>query len=113
MSARLTSALLVSALVRRVGAEGGNAVIVAKGDATAGSILLICLEKGVRTAFRERLLGSGGGYEWAAVGPEVDADAQAVAAWLERRRARDPDLWIVELDIPNAQRFAAETSGDG
>jgi hypothetical protein len=36
-----------------------------------------------------------------------------VAAWLERRRARDPDLWIVELDIPNAQRFAAETSGDG
>ncbi|MFZ4747332.1 MAG: DUF1491 family protein, partial [Sphingomonas sp.] len=36
-----------------------------------------------------------------------------VAAWLERRREHDPDLWIVELDIPNAQRFVAEMSGDG
>jgi hypothetical protein len=105
--------MLVSVLVRRVSAEGGNAVIVAKGDVTAGSILLICLDKGVRTVFRERLLGSGERYEWAVVGPEPEADQQVVAAWLERRRARDPDLWIVELDIPNVQRFAAETSGDG
>jgi len=113
LSARLTTAILVSALVRRVGLEGGNAVIVAKGDATAGSILLICMEKGIRSSFRERLLGSGGTYEWAVVGPDPDASEDAVATWLERRRARDPDLWIVELDIPNAQRFAAETSGDG
>ncbi len=105
--------MLVSALVRRAGNEGGNAVVVAKGDATAGSILLICLHKGVRTAFCERLLGSAGSYEWADTGPAPGADPDSVAAWLERRRARDPDLWIVELDIPNAQRFAAETSGNG
>lgn len=113
MSARLTSALLVSALARRVANEGGNAVVVAKGDATAGSILLICFNKGIRTAFRERLLGVEGGYDWAAVGPAPDANYEVVDAWLSRRRARDPDLWIVELDIPNAERFAAETSGDG
>ena len=112
MSARLTSGLLVSALVRRVANEGGNAVVVAKGDATAGSILLICLDKGVRTAFRERLLGVDGSYDWAEVGPAPDADYEKVEAWLSRRCARDPDLWIVELDIPNAERFAAETSGD-
>lgn len=88
-------------------------MIVAKGDATAGAILLICLDKGVRTAFRERLLGSGDRYQWAVVGPEPEADTQTVDAWLERRRTRDPDLWIVELDIPNVERFAAETSGDG
>lgn len=113
MSARLTSALLVSALVRRVANEGGNAVVVAKGDATAGSILLICLDKGLRTAFRERLLGVDGGYDWAEVGPALYAEYEEVEGWLSRRRARDPDLWIVELDIPNAERFAAETSGDG
>lgn len=112
MTARLTSAVLVSALVRRVSAEGGNAVIVARGDATAGSILLICLEKGVRTAFRERLLSADGRYEWAAVGPAIDVAPDEVDAWLSRRRSRDPDMWIVELDIPNAERFAAETSGD-
>lgn len=113
MTPRLTSALLVSALVRRVSNEGGNAVIVAKGDATAGSILLICLDKGARTAFRERLLGADGRYGWAAVGPALDAEFTEVDGWLARRQSRDPDLWIVELDIPNAERFAAETSGDG
>jgi hypothetical protein len=104
--------MLVSALVRRVSAEGGNAVVVARGDATAGSILLICMDKGVRTAFRERLLGTDGRYAWAAVGPANDADTADVDAWQMRRCQRDPDLWIVELDIPNAERFAAETSGD-
>jgi hypothetical protein len=105
--------LLVSALMRRVGNEGGNAVVVTKGDATAGSILLICLDKGIRTTFRERLLGVDGSYDWAEVGPKPDADHEEVESWLTRRRQRDPDLWIVELDIPNAERFAAEASGDG
>lgn len=112
MTPRLTSAMLVSAMVRRVNAEGGAAVVVAKGDADAGSILLICLEKGVLIAFRERLLGPDGGYRWEAVGPTPHSDPAEAQAWLERRRQRDPDLWVVELDIPNAQRFAAETSGD-
>lgn len=112
MTARLTSAMLVSALVRRVNAEGGNAVVVAKGDATAGAILLDCLDRGTRTAFRERVLDSSGRYCWTAVGPGPDATREAVANWLDRRRTRDPDLWIVELDIPDAERFAAEMSSD-
>ncbi len=108
MTLRLTSAMLVSALLRRVSTEGGNAVVVARGDPTAGSILLICLERGIRTAFRERLLGASGSYEWFAVGPAPGADSAEVEAWQTRRGQRDPDLWIVELDIANAQRFAAE-----
>jgi hypothetical protein len=106
MIARLTSAMLVSALARRVGAEGGNAAVLAKGDATAGAILLICSEKGVVKSVRERVLGGAGVYAWIDVGP---ADPDERSAYLERRRARDPDLWLVELDIANAERFAAET----
>ena len=106
MTARLTSAMLVSALVRRVGAEGGNATVLAKGDPTAGAILLICMEKGVVQSVRERILDMTGAYNWAAVGPVGD---DALMTYFERRRARDSDLWIVELDIANAERFAAET----
>jgi hypothetical protein len=106
VSARLTSAVLVSALIRRVGGEGGNATVLAKGDATAGAILLICMEKGVVQSVRERVLDRAGAYVWTTVGP---AEPDAVADYLERRRSRDPDLWLVELDIPNAERFAAET----
>ncbi len=104
--------MLVSALIRRVGAEGGAAVVAARGDATAGAILLICMEKGQREAFRERVLGPTGRYSWAVVGPDANASQADVATWLARRRQRDPDLWIVELDIAQAERFAAETSGD-
>ena len=112
MAARLTSAMLGAALVRRVQAAGGAAVIAAKGDQSAGAILLICLERGQLTAYRERILSADGGYHWEAVGPTRDSDQAEAEAWLDRRRDRDPDLWIVELDIANAERFAAETSGD-
>ena len=106
MTARLTSAMLVSALLRRISVEGGNAAVLAKGDATAGSILLICMEKGIVQSVRERVLDQSGVYAWTPVGP---ADPDALSAYLERRRHRDSDIWIVELDIANAERFAAET----
>ena len=106
MTPRLTSAMLVSALIRRVGNEGGNATVLAKGDATAGSILLICMEKGVVESVRERVLDAAGTYAWTPVGP---TESVALADYLDRRRRRDADLWLVELDIPNAERFAAET----
>lgn len=106
MTPRLTSAMLVSALIRRVGNEGGNATVLARGDATAGAIVLICMEKGVVQSVRERVLDKSGNYAWTVVGP---SDAAALVDYLDRRRHRDTDLWLVELDIPNAERFAAET----
>ena len=33
--------------------------------------------------------------------------------FLERRRKYDPDLWILELDIASAERFAAEMNAVG
>ena len=105
MTPRLTAALWVSALIRRVNQEGGNAMILAKGDATAGSILLICMEKGVVRSVRERLLDRGGSYAWTVVGPSELTD---LSDYLVRRRARDPDMWLVELDIAESERFAEE-----
>lgn len=105
--------MLVSALIRRVSAEGGNAVVAAKGDPTAGAILLVLMEKGVFTGFRERVLDASSQYSWQPVGPAAGVESQEATAWLTRRQMRDPDLWIIELDIADAERFAAETSGDG
>ena len=33
---------------------------------------------------------------------------EMVAGWIERARRRDPDLWVVELDIPNAGQLVDE-----
>lgn len=113
MMARLTSAMLVSALVRRVNQEGGSAMILAKGDATAGGILCVAYHKGTNPRFFERGLGPRGEPALIRSGPQDIGDEQAVSDYWQRRRTFDSDLWVIELDIADAERFAAETMNLG
>ena len=113
MSARLTSRMLAGALIRRVQAEGGSATVLAKGDETAGAILLVCAERGAFKQMLERMPTLEGGAQWQPVGPQATAPQEELDAYLARRRRSDPDLWLIELDIAQAERFAAETTGEG
>lgn len=108
MSPRLATGVVVSALIRRVDAEGGAAVVLARGDRDAGGILIVARERGANPRLFERGLGPDGRTELLRTGPDSPDEAD-LAQYLERRRARDPDLWIIELDIAAAERFAAET----
>lgn len=108
-SARLTSAMLVGALVRRASAAGGFAMILVKGDATSGVILVQAVEKGRETGLFERVSNFAGGHALMRCGPAPEDGAESLALYIARRRRSDPDLWIIELDIPEAERFAAES----
>ncbi len=110
MTARLTSAMLASLMIRRVSGEGGMAMILAKGDETAGGILIATREKGRNTGLYERILSLDGHYLWQPVGPQDIDGERETDHYIQRRRASDPDLWVIELDIPNAERFAAEST---
>jgi hypothetical protein len=105
MSARLPAGLEVSGLMRRVGAEGGFAVVVAKGDPEAGTILLILCENGANTRAYERMPSLDGPRLWQCSRREDDGRNPPFAQWLERRKNQDQDLWIVELDIAQGERF--------
>lgn len=107
MSARLTSALLVSALIRKVESEGGTSMVLAKGDATAGALLLLIADRGRPVAIRERGLRPDGTLGWISAGPSDLDDAQALASYLERRRKFDSDIWLVELDGMDAAALDA------
>ena len=96
--ARPASGLLVSALLRRVAAAGGNGTVLARGDATAGAILLVIAERGIAQRLLERALAPDGNYAWVAAGPKTMEDPATLAEYLARRRRTDPDLWVVELD---------------
>ncbi|MBV9841665.1 MAG: DUF1491 family protein [Sphingomonadaceae bacterium] len=113
MTPRLVSSLVVNALIRRVGAAGGIGTVVAKGDATAGALLLSCCERGVTRRLIERVLDLAGVYRWADVGPDLPNQEAVVSDYLTRRRRSDPDLWILELDIAGVERFAAEIVAEG
>lgn len=109
MMPRLATGMLVNALIRRAEAAGGGAMVLAKGDATAGAILLLLVERGANPRFVERGLGPDGRPALIAAGPAGFEDDTAVSAYWRRRRERDSDLWVVELDIADGERFAAET----
>ncbi|CAN5417831.1 DUF1491 family protein [soil metagenome] len=109
MNARLASHMLVGALVKRAGQAGGFAMILHRGDATSGVILVQCLEKGQKTGLFERVSTLAGGYALAACGPQDAAESEQADAYVARRLRADPDLWLIELDVADAERFAAET----
>ena len=103
MEPRLASAVLVSALLRRAELEGGFGAVLAKGDATAGALAVILVERGGEPRLLERILQPDGGYRW----DEAAAGSGAVDEFIARRRRFDPDLWVIELDVPSAERFVA------
>lgn len=105
---RLASSVLVKALIRTVEGQGGFGAVIAQGDSTAGAIAVILAERGRRRRFLERTLGMDGTYGWRDVSGDSDREEAAFDALVDRRRRTDPDLWVVELDVASAERFADE-----
>lgn len=99
--------MLVGALIRRVGAAGGFAAVLARGDDTAGAILILAQDRGQGAQMYERGIGPDGATALIAIGP-ADDDRAIADYWAKRRRG-DPDLWVVELDVADSPRLAAET----
>lgn len=105
MDARLPAHLEVSGLIRAVEAAGGFAVLQARGEREAGTILVICCDRGSSSELYERMPTLRGTREWTLVRKQNFENPHEFQEYLDRRRKQDPDLWIVELDIPQAQRF--------
>jgi hypothetical protein len=109
---RAATGLLVSALIRRIEAEGGSAMVISKGDAIAGAVLLMLADRGVLNAIVERVWrfdqGQNGGHGFEKVGPADPNEPGAAGDYVARRRRSDPDLWAVEIDHPEAERIAGE-----
>lgn len=103
--ARLAPAVEVSALLALAQAVGGFGAVLRKGDPDRGSLALVLTERGSSEVLLQRLLQPDGRYDWES---RPFSDSASLQQHLARARDRDPDLWIVELDIPSAERFIAE-----
>lgn len=106
---RLAAGIEASAFVRRVEGLGGFGAILHKGDPERGTLILSVAERGVEVALLERRLASSGDYRWERTGPD-STDSQAFTQYLARAVRNDPDCWVIELDVPSAERFVAETT---
>lgn len=110
-SGRLPARLEVASVVRRVQADGDFATVLKTGDPESGALLLIITSRGRHFACLERVLTAAGAYQWQTVGPGESAESAKVPDFLAKRTRFDPDLWAIELDIADPERFIAETTG--
>jgi hypothetical protein len=102
---RLPAHLEVTGLIRAVEAEGGFATVIAKGERDAGTLLVVCCGQGRACAAYERMPQPDGGRSWALSRTQDAENPQEFWDYCDRRKNQDGDLWIVELDVPNAERF--------
>ena len=110
MSERLPAEVEVAGIMRRAQGEGGFATILHRGDADRGAISLLVTERGRNAAVLERQMGPDFAYRWAQVPSSVVSDGSSWREWIAKKSQIDPDCWLVELDIADAQRFIAETT---
>ncbi len=105
---RLPASVEAAGLVRRAQGDGDFATIVKKGDPDRGAILLLVSSRGRHVACLERM-PTLDGYQGSNVGPSESAGSDEIRDFLAKRTRFDADLWAIELDIADPERFIAET----
>jgi hypothetical protein len=113
VTSRLPAKLEVAALVRAVQGDGGFASILHRGDPDRGTISMLVAERGQPHAVLERRMSSDFTYRWSEGGSAAGEQGFDWRAWVENKSRIDPDCWLIELDVADAQRFIAETTASG
>jgi hypothetical protein len=94
---RIKAGLWVSAALRIGGADGKPGMVIRKGDADAGGVLVILRGRTgnmVLTQFRD----AHGELAWMrGTGPDPVNEA-ATDAYISKQVSYDPDLWVLEFD---------------
>lgn len=96
MSARLTADFWVRAYLARLQEAHIPAYVVARGDPTAGAVLVkLATLDGQGRLYQRSFDLMTGARTWVvlAEGPEADVDAAVL-----RQRRTDPDLWVIEIE---------------
>jgi hypothetical protein len=113
-ASRLSASVEAAALIRRAEGEGGFGAVLRKGDAERGSLLLVIRSRHDHVTCLERKLDfATGEYRWAEAGPAAGETNENLADFLTNRTRFDEDLWLIELDIAQPERFIAETTLPG
>ncbi len=113
MTDRLPANVESAALIRRVEAEGGFAAILKKGDPDTGSLTLILRRRGELHGVLERVMGPDFGYRWTLTESAQSLGSGGLDRLIASRTRLDADLWLIELDIAEPERFIAETIAAG
>lgn len=111
MDARLPAHVEVSGLIRAVESAGGFAMVLQKGERDAGTILVLTTQNGRNTRLWERMPQLDESRKFSCTREQDDENPREIDEYMGKRRRSDPDCWVIELDIENAERFVAPGPG--
>lgn len=96
MEPRLTTGFWVSAYLNRLRLAGIPVFVTARGDATAGAVIVkLATLDGQARAFQRSFDLMADTRVWVVLAEGAEADVDAV---LTRQKGRDPDLWVLEIE---------------
>ncbi|WP_295634143.1 DUF1491 family protein [Novosphingobium sp.] len=110
MSDRLPSHIEAKALLRQAQSRGGFSMLLHRGDRDQGAILLVLRTFTGESSVCERLPQVAGAARWSLVNPKDIQTDQGLNEYLMRRVTQDPDLWTIELTVPEVERFVSDLS---
>lgn len=108
--ARLTAGFWVAAYLRRLDQAGIAAFVVARGDETAGAVVVKLATLDGRATLFQRMPGPDGARAWAALQEGAEAEIDTALA---RQRASDPDLWVIEVEDREGRSLLTEPGLSG
>lgn len=101
MPPRLTADFWVHAYLTRLRLQEIPAYVVAKGDTTAGAVLVKQAPlDGTATLYQRLFDPMADRRTWVQVAQGAESD---IDAHIQRERARDPDLWVLEVEDPHGR----------
>ncbi len=104
---RLPAHIEVSSLIRLVESNGGMATVLSKGERDAGSILIATMYRGGTARLFERMPQMDGSRIFVQTKIQDPEKPHEFSDYLERRRTQDRDIWVLEVDIADPERFIA------
>lgn len=107
---RLTSSFWVEAYIQRLQAANIAVYVRARGDATAGAVLIKCATlDGFAKLYQRGFDLESGARGWTVLS---EADEAAVDEAAARQRGFDPDLWILEIEDRDGRTLLDEPGLD-
>lgn len=107
MDARLPAHLEIGAILRAVQAQGGFGTVIHRGEQDAGTILILTMYRGDQVTLFERMPQLDGSRPFIAAKRENAENPREIDEYVAKRKRQDPDIWVIELDVADGERFVA------
>jgi hypothetical protein len=101
MEPRVKAQLWVQMALRLGDKDGRPGMVLRRGDADAGGILVVLRDREGRLCVLSQTRAEGGDLAWLRATGADPVDQEKADAYVARQVRIDPDLWVIEFEAPD------------